>query len=365
MKYIILTLFPFLFTMVVNAQDFYVGTYTKTTSEGIYHLNLDAKKGTVSLINLAAKSVEPSYVAFSKDHKYVVAVNEISDSKAKNKDGEVSLFTVDKSTGNLTFINKVPSGGAHPCYVSLDENNTVFVANYSGGNVGVFQIKDGLLAPHHQVIQYEGKGPNKQRQEAAHAHFAHFDPKQKEVFTVDLGNDIVHVYGVEEGRLTEKTTVEVAKGSGPRHVNFSSDRKVMYVLNELTCTISIFNQVTEDAYAMAGEITTLPKSFDGKNTCAAIKVSKDGKYLYASNRGHNSIAMYKIDKGTGLLTNIGYAKVHGDSPRDFSFSPKEDYVVVANQVSNNVVVLKRDKKTGILTYSSELEVPQPVNIIFF
>lgn len=365
MKKLLLTWLAYILITPLFAQNnFYVGTYTGTTSEGIYKMHIDTNEGKLVLDGVAAKSEQPSYLAFSDNQKYVVAVNETSDEKLPNKDGMVSLFSVDAKTGDLTFINKVPSGGAHPCHVSLDADNNVFVANYTGGNVGVFQIKEGKLTEKDQLIQYEGKGPNTSRQEAAHAHFSKYFSKKKSVATVDLGSDKVHIYNVEENKLTESTTISVTAGSGPRHVMWSPNGKFLYILNELSCKIALY-AMSDDGLQLVEEVSTLPKDFVDPNTCAALKVSNDGKFLYASNRGHNSIAVFAIDSKSGKLENIEYAKVFGDSPRDFSLTPKQDYIVISNQQSNNVVLLERDKKTGTLEYKDEVELPMPVNVVFW
>lgn len=362
-KILITTLLSLLIFPVFAQANFYVGTYTGTTSEGIYKVHIDKKSNKLILDGVAAKSEQPSYLAFSSDQQYVVAVNEVSDEKISNKDGKVSLFKVDKENGDLTFINEVPSGGAHPCHVSLDDENNVFVANYTGGNIGVFKIKEGMLTPSTQIIQYEGKGPNEGRQEAAHAHFSKYFPKKKSVVTVDLGSDKVHLYSVVDHQLKETTTISIKAGGGPRHTIWSPNGKYFYVLNELTSEVSAF-AMTESGLELIENISTLPNDFKEANTCAAIKVSDDGKYLYASNRGHNSIVTYKIGKD-GSLNNIGFTSVKGDSPRDFSLTPKQDYIVVSNQQSNNVVLLKRNKKTGLLEYKDELALPLPVSVVFW
>ncbi|KXX71757.1 lactonase family protein [Flammeovirga sp. SJP92] len=367
MKNLLITLLAyFLFNSVFAQQHFYVGTYTSTTSEGIYKMHIDAKNGKLILDGVAAKSEQPSYLAFSKDHQYVVAVNEISDTKLPGKDGKVSLFKVDKTTGDLTFVNQVNSGGAHPCHVSLDPSNNVFVANYSGGNVGVFNIQDGQLTEKEDLIQYEGNGPKKNRQEAAHAHFSNYVLGKERVYTVDLGSDQVHEYKVVGGKLEETNSIGVTAGGGPRHLIWSKGGKYLYVLNELSSVVSAYT-MSEGGFSLIEEVSTLPADFDKSklNTCAAIKISKDGKYLYASNRGHNSIVIYKIDQKTGKLENLGYADVHGDAPRDFSISPKQDFVVVSNQQSSNVVLFKRNKKTGMLEFKDEVMVPLPVNVVFW
>ncbi|MBD0400361.1 lactonase family protein [Flammeovirga sp. EKP202] len=367
MKKLLITFLAYLLsTPIFSQNNFYVGTYTSTKSEGIYKMHIDVKNNKLILDGVAAKSDQPSYLAFSKDHQYVVAVNENSDNKLPGKDGQVSLFKVDKASGNLTFVNQVNSGGAHPCHVSLDDQNNVFVANYSGGNVGVFKIKDGVLEEKSSLVQYEGKGPRTNRQEAAHAHFSNYVAQKERVYTVDLGSDKVHEYKVVNGALEETNSIAITPGGGPRHLVWSKGGKFLYVLNELSCSVSAY-AMSESGYELKEEISTLPSDFDKSklNTCAAIKVSKDGKFLYASNRGHNSIVVYRIDQKTGKLKNLGFVPTHGDSPRDFSISPKQDFVVVSNQQSNNVVLLKRNKKTGMLEYKDEVEVPLPVNVVFW
>ena len=341
---------------------FYLGTYTGNNSEGIYKYQLNSD-GTMNSLGLVAKTENPSYLAKSKNGKYLLAVNEIS-----NKDtvGTVSSFLIQKDT--LNFINKSSSGGAHPCFVSINDEGYVLAANYTGGNVGLLKIGEGgQLSDLLYVQQHSGKGTT-DRQDAPHAHSSYFLPDHKTVIAADLGTNELWLseLDVESQSLKPSTNqkIKMNDGAGPRHLAFNTNDKWIYSLNELNNTVAKLQKNENDGYEIVSITPTLPDDFKEYNTSADIHISSNGKFLYTSNRGHNSIAIFKINDQNGNLMPIDHISTKGKTPRNFALSPDENYVLVANQETNNIVSFKRDNNTGNLTFVDEIEAPTPVCILF-
>jgi len=243
------------------------------------------------------------------------------------------------------------------------------VANYSGGNVGLLSLeKSGALSPVLDVQQHFG-GSVTPRQEKAHAHSVWFVPRSNQVISVDLGKDELIFSTLDRAghKLvpTSSKNVKMAPGDGPRHLAFHPSHDWIYVVNELSCSVSQLRKTNGDTYEIVNSVSTLPEGYTEPNTCADIHISSDGKFLYASNRGHNSLAMYSIDQDDGSLKPIGFESVMGDGPRNFTLTPDESQVVVANQYSNNLVLFNRDKETGLLTYVSQATAPNPVCVLFW
>lgn len=342
-------------------DSFFLGTYTDTYSKGIYRFTLN-EDGTFENNGLVAKSNNPSFLAYSDNRNYVVAVNEISD---ENKMGTIESYSV--LNDSLQFINRSSTGGAHPCFVTVNETGTILAANYTGGNLGLLNIaSDGKLSELKYVKQYEGKSVT-DRQEAPHAHSAWFDPNGDNIITVDLGTDNLWFALFNEKNeiiSMEPEKISLPPGSGPRHIAFHPTKAWFYVINELNNTVSLFVKSNSGGYVAASTISTLPADFEGDSFCADIHISSDGKFVYASNRGHNSLAIFSVNESNGELKLVGHESVKGDWPRNFSLSPNENYLVVANQKSQNLVSFKRDKNTGLLTYSNEIAAPSPVCVLF-
>ncbi|MFP2995032.1 lactonase family protein [Spongiivirga sp. MCCC 1A20706] len=342
-------------------DSFFLGTYTDTYSEGIYRFTLN-EDGTFENNGLVAKSNNPSFLAYSDNRNYVVAVNEISD---ENKMGTIESYSV--LNDSLQFINRSSTGGAHPCFVTVNETGTILAANYTGGNLGLLNIaSDGKLSELKYVKQYEGKSVT-DRQEAPHAHSAWFDPNSDNIITVDLGTDNLWFASLNEKNeiiSTEPEKNSLPPGSGPRHIAFHPTKAWFYVINELNNTVSLFVKSNSGGYVAASTISTLPADFEGDSFCADIHISSDGKFVYASNRGHNSLAIFSVNESNGELKLVGHESVKGDWPRNFSLSPDENYLVVANQKSQNLVSFKRDKNSGLLTYTDQIKAPSPVCVLF-
>ncbi|WP_239540708.1 lactonase family protein [Spongiivirga citrea] len=347
---------------ISKGSSFFLGTYTDTDSKGIYRYTLN-EDGSFVNNGLIAESNNPSFLAYSADKKYLLAVNEISD---ENKMGTVESYAV--KDDSLEFISRSSSGGAHPCFVTLSENGDVLAANYTGGNIGLLKLNNnGELSDIIDIQQYVGKSIT-DRQEAPHAHSAWFDPNSDAIITVDLGTDNLwfSTINTDSNKLEsgKPEKVSISAGSGPRHIAFHPSRPWFYVINELTNTVSLLKKSDTGVYELGTTVSTLPSNFEGDSFCADIHISGDGKFLYASNRGHNSLAIFKVNQEFGALTLLGHESVKGDWPRNFSLSPNEDFIVVANQKSQNLVSFKRDKNTGLMTYVNEIAAPSPVCILF-
>ncbi|MHC2991418.1 hypothetical protein OB13_07400 [Pontibacter sp. HJ8] len=346
----------------------YVGSYAGPDQEGIWLYNLNPETGELARVKGFKAGPNPSYLALDEARRYLYAVNETGDYQGKNS-GAVSAFAVDRQTGDLTLLNQVPSEGGAPCHISFgNAGKTVLVANYMGGNVAAFPVQEnGSLGETQSVQQHKGAGPDKDRQEAAHAHYIGQSPDSKYVFAVDLGIDQVLGYRLDSrtGALSpnEPTVAFATKpGAGPRHMVFHPGGRYAYVINELNSTMTALAYDGEKGtFSEVKSISTLPADSKGENSCAAVKVSPDGKFLYGSNRGHNSIVVYAIDGSTGKLTLVQHQDTGGDWPRDFTIDLTGNVLLVANERSNNIVTYKIDKASGKLTPTGHrVEVQKPV-----
>lgn len=333
------------------SQEYYllVGTYTSGRSEGIYVYKFNSATGDTSYVSMA-KASNPSYLAVSKNKKYVYAVSEDGDDK-----GSVAAFSFNKKTGTLQFLNKHSSGGDHPCYVAINESGKwVAVANYSGGNFSLLGVSpDGYLRAAERTINHSGSGPNKERQDKPHVHSTVFDPSDKHLLVQDLGIDKIMVYTFDDktgelkaAKIPSNSTVP---GSGPRHIDFHPNGDYVYLMEELSGNVTAYSY-NKGKLQFLQTIPAVKEGYKGPVGSADIHVSPDGKFLYASNRGdENDIAIFAIDKSTGKLTLKGHQSVLGRTPRNFSIDPTGQYLLAANQNSNDIVIFKRDKETGLLT----------------
>jgi len=338
---------------------FYVGTYTEKSSKGIYKYLLE-DNGNLKKIGLAVAANNPSYLALSADKNYVLAVNEVN----KDSIGFIESYAIDKD--NLQLISRASSGGAHPCFVGVNKEGFVVTANYTGGNVGLLKLNpQGKLSDVLAVEQHEGQGTTN-RQEGPHAHSVWFEKEdENNIIAADLGTNELWFSKIDtlSNSLIPTGKLAMAEGAGPRHIAFSPNKPLVYVLNELDNTITIIAKSEEGAYEKISTSTTLPKRFSEFSKAADIHISSDGKFVYASNRGHNSIAIFSVQEDGGL-TLLGFEATRGKNPRNFSLSPDDSYLIVANQDSDNLVSFKRNPETGLLTFIAEMEAPMPVCILF-
>jgi 6-phosphogluconolactonase len=355
-----ITLFP----PALRADNFlvYFGTYTETTSAGIYVSHFDPTTGKLTAPELAAKTDDPSFLAVSPDHRFLYAVNE-----APKATGSVTAYRLDATTGKLDLLNQQSSGGVSPCHLIVDRGDKfVIAANYNSGNVEVLPIQaDGSLGAPTCLIQHHGSSVNPARQEGPHAHCIAMDASGR-VYVCDLGLDKVMIYHFNErsGQLTtnEIASTEIEPGSGPRHIVFHPNGKYAYVINEMAGTVTAFTRDPSNGNLTEIQtISTLPEDFHGNNTSAEIAIHPSGKFLYASNRGHNSIAVFRIDKKTGRLTSTQTEPLPGKTPRSFAIDPTGKFLIVAEQDSNNVVIFRVNPKNGELTaMGGTLQIGEPV-----
>ncbi len=329
----------------------YVGTYTDGTSRGIYRLTFDPATGTPTEPVLAAETKNPSFLALHPNGRLLYAVGEISSFEGA-RTGVVSAFAIDPKTGDLALLNQQPSEGAGPCHLVVDRaGRNVIVANYGGGTVAVLPIDpDGRLRRASSVRVHEGSGPNKGRQERPHAHGIYLDAAERFAFSPDLGADRVFVYRFDaaKGTLEPHGAAELDPGSGPRHLAFHPSGKFAYVINELLSTVTAFSYDAEKgALAPIQTITALPAGFSGTSWTAEVEVSPDGRFVYGSNRGDDSLAVFAVDPSSGRLTAKGHAPVGGKYPRHFTIDPTGGFILAAHQNSGTIAVLRLDRTTGL------------------
>ncbi len=349
----------------------YIGTYTRENSKGIYVCRLDAATGQVSTPELAAETVNPSFVALHPNRKFLYAVSEVSTTDGQ-KSGAVGAFSVDPNNGKLAFLNRAVSRGTGPCYVAVDKSGAnALVANYGSGSIAVVPIKsDGSLAEPSMSVQHIGTSVNPKRQTGPHAHSINVAPDNKFVLSADLGLDqlLVYRFNPEKGTLApnDPSFGRVKPGAGPRHFAFHPNGKFVYVINEMGNTVTAFAwDAARGALADLQTITTLPAGFSGESYCAEVQVHPSGKFLYGSNRGHDSIAVFAVDERRGTLTEVEQVSTRGKWPRNFGIDPTGSYLVAANQNSHNLTVFRIDSETGRLKASGQpLDVGSPVCVRF-
>jgi len=347
----------------------YVGSYTHKGGEGITIYRFDPVTGTLEPAG-AAKSDNPSFLAIEPGKRFLYAVNELGEFQGLPT-GAVSAFAIDPQTGLLTFLNQQPSQGRAPAHIAVGSQGYVYVANYSSGTAAVFPtLEDGTLSPASDTVQHEGTGPDVRRQQGPHAHSVTLDPGNARLYVADLGIDKMMIYDLSEdpGKLTpnDPAFVEIEGGSGPRHFAFHPSGRFAYLINEMGNTVTAFAyDPANGALETLQTVPTLPDDFDGRSHTADIHVLPTGDYLYGSNRGHDSIVIYAIDREDGTLTHVDTVSTQGMTPRNFAIDPTGTWLLAANQDSDNVVVFRIDAETGELTPTGhEIEVSMPVCVKF-
>jgi 6-phosphogluconolactonase len=345
--------------------DLVVGAYTSGSSKGIAVYRFYTETGRLAYLNQIDNVSNPSYLAVSKNNKFVYAVNE-------NDQGEVSSFSFEPKTGKLTFINKVSTLGGSPCYISVDKNQkNLFVANYSGGNIAVLPLnEDGSIGAAVQTIKDDGHGPNKERQEKAHVHTTVLSPDEKYVLYTDLGTDKINITKYKGGKNNpivpaNPAFVSVTPGYGPRHLAFSNDKKTMYLITEMGSSVIVFDY-NNGKPKQRQDITLLPDGFKGQTGAADIHISPNGLFLYATNRGDaNDISVFSINQENGELAFIERKPSGGKGPRNFIIDPTGKFLIVAHQNSDNITVWRLDETTGkIMQAVTRIEVGNPVCLQF-
>ncbi|HLJ13584.1 MAG TPA: lactonase family protein [Bryobacteraceae bacterium] len=350
----------------------YIGTYTnKGKSEGIYSYRFQPGTGELIKMGLAASTPNPTFLAASPDNRFLYAANETSEFQGQ-KTGSVSAFSINAATGQLTLLNSVSSRGQGPCYVAVDKTGKcVMVANYGSGSIAAYPVKsDGSLGESSSFIQHKGSGADPQRQRGPHAHYINVSPDNRFAIVCDLGLDEVLVYRLDAAQATltpnDFPFAKVDPGAGPRHFAFHPNGRFGYVIDEMGSTVTAFSwDSSKGELRNLQVVSTLPKGFSGENSGAEIAVHPNGKFLYGSNRGNNSIAVFTIDSHKGTLKLIDNTSTQGQTPRFFGLGPTARYLFAANQDTDNVVLFKVDPKTGRLAPSgTSISLGSPVCIVF-
>jgi 6-phosphogluconolactonase len=349
----------------------YIGTYTRQKSKGIYAYRFVPASGKLTAIGLVAETVNPSFLAIHPNQRFLYAANEVGNYQGQPA-GSISAFAIDPTTGQLKPLNQVSSKGSGPCHVALDHTGKwLFAANYSSGSVAAYPVHDdGTLGEASAFVQHSGASANPQRQSGPHAHEVTVSADNRFVLVNDLGLDQILVYRLDpvKGTLApnDPPFVKLAPGSGPRHMAFGKGGRFAYAVNEILLTVTAFRY--DAGHGSLTELQTVPASpetFPGPKSGAEIAVHPDGKFLYASNRGPDNIAIFRIDAQKGTLTAVERVPTQGKTPRNFAIDPTGGYLFAANQDSDNMVVFHIDKGTGHLTPAGNvLDVGAPVCVVF-
>ncbi|MBD0381820.1 lactonase family protein [Paenibacillus sedimenti] len=353
-----------------NMMYMYVGSYTDThNQQGIGLYAFDRQYGEIKLVEAYTDLPNASFLTINQARTKLYAVSETEEYNGL-AGGSAAAYDIEEGTGRLKKLNRQPTHGSAPCYVSLEgRSRRAYVANYTSGSVTVFPIEaDGKLGEHSQLLQHEGAlGPHAERQEAPHAHSIVPSPDNRFAVSADLGIDRLVIYAIaESGDLVPHGEAVLTPGAGPRHFVYSADNRFLYAVGELDCTVTAM-QVDADAGELTAfqRISTLPEGYSGENTCADIHLSRDGRYVYVSNRGHDSIAVYAADRQRGTLSLVQLQATLGRTPRNFALSPQGDYLLAANQASNSITVFRVDAETGKLEATEQTAaVSMPVCIQF-
>ncbi len=353
----------------------FVGTYTQPIlfgtgqilegkGKGIYRYELDLESGMIRQMDETPDVVNPSYLVVSPDHRFLYAVNELKEFEGK-KSGSVSAFSIDPDTLGLTFLNRRATFGTDPCHVIVGPSNRqIFVANFMSGSECVLPVReDGSLEEASCFVQHEGHSVDPKRQMGPHAHSTTFSPDGRFAFAPDLGKDMLLTYTLDEehGKITQSAEFQTKPGAGPRHCVFHPNGKYCYLTNEMDCTIyTLLYHEQDGTFELLQSVPLLvDDQYSGPNSGADIQITPDGKFLYGSNRGHNSLIGYAVDPETGLLSFIGMTDGRGGVPRSFAVDPTGQYVIIANQDDDNLVVF-RVQEDGSLEYVTECFAPTPV-----
>ena len=354
-----------------SAMLVYIGTYTGAKSKGIYLSRFDPTTGRLTSPELAAETPSPSFLAIHPGKRFLYAAGEAT-SLGGRPVGAVSAFKLDAKTGQLALLNQASSGGAGPCHVAVDpKGKCLLVANYGSGSIAALPIKaDGSLAEPSAVIQHHGSSVNPQRQAGPHAHFITPDPGDRFALTCDLGLDQVLVYRLDPAKgslvANDPPFAAVTPGSGPRHLAFHPSGRFVFLINEMGSTLTAFAyDAKRGALKELQTLSTLPEGFAGNSTCAEVQVHPSGKFVYGSNRGHDSIAVFAFDAASGKLRCLEHQPTQGKTPRHFALDPVGHWLLAENQDSDSIVVFGVDAKTGRLSPTGQtVSVGAPVCAVF-
>lgn len=352
--------------LTAQAIDVYFGTYTKPhAAEGIYHANFDLKTGRFSTVDLACVTPNPTFIEIHPNSRFLYAVSE-------RDPGAVSAFAIEPETKKLKLLNKSPTGGRGPCHLCVSsDGRTLLVANYGGGSVTSIPInQDGSLAEPTSFIQHTGSSINPRRQKEPHVHSVNLSPDNRFAYVADLGIDKLMIYKLDSrsSRIApnDPPEIKIKPGAGPRHFSFSPNGKFAYLINELDETVVAFAHDAKSGNLVNIQtISTLPEGFTGESTCAEVRIHPTGKFLYGSNRGHDSIVIYKINPDRGTLTLLDFQNSGIKNPRNFNIDPTGRFCMVANQDADSVIVFRIDQGTGLLEPTDQIiKIGSPVCVRF-
>jgi len=354
-----------------SIMHLYAGTYTKREAhvhgkgQGIYTFEIDSISGEINYLDCLKNVINPTHFVFNSNGQYLYTVNEHWFDLGPT--GTISSYAVDRFSNKINLINRQSSGGLAPCFISIDRyDQFVFVANYQTGEIAAFLLlADGQIGELIEVHKLEGNGPHEE-QDGPHPHCILADPSNKYVIVTNLGADLILIYRLDiiagKPLLRDPVTFHTEPGDGPRHLIFHPNNHFIYVINELSSTIIVFEYTSRMARLMPVQrISTLPDSFRDDNTCADIHITPSGEFLYGSNRGHDSIAVFSVNRFTGKLDPVDYISSGGRSPRSFTIDPTGTFMFVANQDSDNIVSFVIDQRSGIIQRTGyQIEIPTPV-----
>ncbi len=359
---LLLAAFTALLASPALAADMFVyfGSHSKGPNIGFSVAHFDTDTGKLTTPVLLQEAVAPAYFMIHPDGKHLYTCN-------SDPGSSVSAYAIDPATAKLTLLNEKPSGGGEPCYVGLDRTGRyLMVANYGAGNIAVFELRsDGSIGERTAFVQHTGSSINRERQTQPHAHTIRVDSRNRFVLVADLGVDKLFVYRFDQktGALqpNDPPFATVTPGSGPRHLAFGKNDRHVYLINELSSTIARFGWDSKSGLLTPFEtVSTLPKDFHGTSTCAEVLMHPSGKFVYATNRGHDSVAVFSVDARIGRLSLIQHVATQGKTPRNCEFDPTGKWLLVSNHDGNNAVVFRIDPKTGRLTQTGEpVAVPSP------
>lgn len=374
MAWVVLACQLFVATALAAGKDYfvYIGTYTRTRGNGIYTFRFQPATGKLTPVALAAETASPSFLAVHPNRKFLYAVNEHEGPDLPGKNNTVSAYAIEPKTGSLTFLNKVSSRGEGPAHIVFDRSGKhLLVLNYRSGSLALLPIQaDGRLGEATAFDQHHGSGLHKERQAGPHAHGGVFSLDNRFALVAEHGIDEVMIYRFDaaKGSLTpnEPPFYKATPGAAPRHLALHPNGKILYALNELESTVTVLDYGTaKGTLSRVQELTTLPAGFSGSNSGAEIQVDRAGKFLYTSNRGHDSIAVFAIDPAKGTLTPLEHVSTQGKVPRNFALDPTGAYLFAANENSDNIVLF-RVSPAGRLTPAGQIieQVPEPTCIVF-
>ncbi len=330
---------------------------TSDSTDGIKLAHLNTITGEITGVKTAAKIISPNFLDLDSKQKLLFSVSEKYQGAETNY--FVNLFKIDKTTSNLQYITEEKAYGKHPCYISYSpKQNKLMTANYISGNNSFFSVSKNAIS-FTKLVEHYGTGPVSSRQEQPHAHSIKIDPNDQYAYSADLGADKIYIFNIEDDNNSIVDSILCAPGSGPRHIDFSPDKKVMTVTNELNSTVTVYSKDHKNIYnKLIQTISSLPDTFSGSSFIADIHFSKDGKFVYASNRGYNSLVIYQYENGRLNLT--GWETEGINWPRNFAIDSSDKYILVANQKGNDITIYKRDQNTGLtkkLDYSIRVNAP--------